>query len=30
MGKDKVLDAAYQKKVKSLEFRVKSFKIVFF
>ncbi|MDP1758300.1 MAG: tetratricopeptide repeat protein, partial [Thermodesulfovibrionales bacterium] len=30
MGKDKVLDAVYQKKVKSLELRVKSFKIVFF
>ncbi|MBI3378951.1 MAG: tetratricopeptide repeat protein [Nitrospirae bacterium] len=30
MGKDKILDAAYQKKVKSLELRVKSFKIVFF
>ncbi|MCX5717949.1 MAG: tetratricopeptide repeat protein [Nitrospirae bacterium] len=30
MGKDKVLDAAYQKKVKSLKFRVKSFKIIFY
>ena len=30
MGKDKILDAANQKKVKSLELRVKSFKIVFF
>ncbi|MDP3298347.1 MAG: tetratricopeptide repeat protein [Thermodesulfovibrionia bacterium] len=30
MGKDKVLDAGNKKKVKSLEFRVKSFKIVFF
>lgn len=30
MGKDKILDSAYQKKVKSLELRVKSFKIVFF
>ena len=29
MGKDKILDAANQKKVKSLELRVKSFKIVF-
>ncbi len=30
MEKDKILDSAYQKKVKSLELRVKSFKIVFF
>ena len=30
MGEDKILDAANQKKVKSLELRVKSFKIVFF
>lgn len=30
MGKDKILDAANQKKVKSLKLRVKSFKIVFF
>ena len=30
MGEDKILDAANQKKVKSLELRVKRFKIVFF
>ncbi|MEK7788951.1 MAG: tetratricopeptide repeat protein, partial [Planctomycetota bacterium] len=30
MGKDKILDAAYQKKVKNLELRVKSFKIIFY
>lgn len=30
MGKDKILDAANQKKVKSLKLRIKSFKIVFF
>ena len=30
MGKDKILDASHQKKVKSLELRVKSFKIIFY
>ena len=30
MGKDKILDASYQRKVKSLEFRVKSFKVIFY
>ena len=30
MGKDKVLDSGNKKKVKSLEFRVKSFKIIFY